>query len=1081
MGSGSLFFEGLRFEQIKVGISRRAVVSVFASKEFLSRQYFLLDFVIGDHMTIRGRFFLFVVLIFGIVSYSSEAQVQATNGSIQGDVVDSAGAEVVGAAVEADEVNTATVHKTVTDESGHFSFPSLQPGRYQVRVSKPGFATTIQENLTLTVGLTASLKLTLKVAGTTESVLVTAAPQVDVVTASSTATLNEQTIATTPVLGRKFEDLVTLTPGVSIVQGPDGDEININGQRGVFNNISLDGGDYNNGFFGEQSGGQRAAVDITLEAVKEFQVVASGANAEFGRTAGGVINVITKSGTNDFHGSLFHYQRLEALTGKTSDGSPLTNFHREQFGGSAGGHIIKDKLFYFGAAEGINENLLRANLSAYNATALGSSPCSVTNPVFGSNITDAQINANGDCQRQVLINFYKANYNENDGLPVDHVVHNGAFFGRVDYTINPKNQFFVSYNFDYSRNPNQTFDVATYGTTANGIEGPANIHTLNFNLVSVLSDHKLNEAHVTYGYETRPRSAVSSSAVPDTGIGFSPSFRFGQPFFLGPGATESFYHIDLKDNFSITHGKHSFKFGGEYLYSHNVQIFDGFALGRYIFGDVAGFLHYATPASKGSSYGPNVLECSDLTFTQSGALCPGGSGSSPLLLYLQDAGTKAGETVQQAGYSSIANQEPAFYAQDTWQATSRLTINYGLRWEAQFFPQMLIPPSATLYGQYLSNPLFPSTGYLPNQTKQFQPRVGFNWDISGNGKSSLRGSAGIFNAHQNMLTEVGAITTNGVQQQTLTEFSGSGNPTYAGILPVTNCPATGCPGAGVTVFDKNYHNPRIYTYNVGYNQQVIGDYVAFADFTISKGVYLTEFLNPNVSGPAVLPMNGDTASYGPGPFTNLGTITDTASVAKSLYRGVTFGVRKQYSHHFMFEAEYTYSVDKDTDSNERDPFNFYYANFFNLSADYSNSNRDERHKFNAYSVGDLPWGFKGNLRIQQHSAEPITDVPNPATGASGAPCSYTNSATRWVNGVDCGRNHLRKDNAFFVADFGVARPFHFRDGKWALEPRVEVFNTFNNTNNINPLSTPGLFNFDGFLRLGVGDPRQAQLALRFTF
>ena len=173
-------------------------------------------------MTIRGRFFLFVVLIFGMVSYSSEAQVQATNGSIQGDVVDSAGAEVVGAAVEADEVNTATVHKTVTDESGHFSFPSLQPGRYQVRVSKAGFATTIQENLPLTVGLTASLKLTLKVAGTTESVLVTAAPQVDVVTASSTATLNEQTIATTPVLGRKFEDLVTLTPGVSIVQGPDG-------------------------------------------------------------------------------------------------------------------------------------------------------------------------------------------------------------------------------------------------------------------------------------------------------------------------------------------------------------------------------------------------------------------------------------------------------------------------------------------------------------------------------------------------------------------------------------------------------------------------------------------------------------------------------------------------------------------------------------------------------------------------------------------------------------------------------------------------------------------------------------------
>ncbi len=1008
------------------------------------------------------------------------AQVQATNGSIQGDVVDSAGAVVAEANVEADALDTATIHKAITDGSGHFSFPSLQPGRYEVKVSKTGFATTIQQNLALTVGLTATLKLTLKVAGTAESVVVTSAPLVDVVTDSSTATLSEVTIATTPVLGRKFEDLLTLTPGVSIVQGPDGDEININGQRGIFNNVSLDGGDYNNGFFGEQSGGQRAAVDITLEAVKEFQVVASGANAEFGRSAGGVVNVITKSGGNDFHGSLFHYQRVEALTGNTSDGTPLTDFHREQFGGSAGGHLIKDKLFFFGAGEGIDENLLRANLSAYNATSLGSDPCPITDPVFGSNITDAQINGNGDCQRLVLINFYKSNYKEDEGTPVDHVVHNAALFGRMDYTVNQKNQFFVSYNFDYSRNPDQTFDVATYGRTANGIEGPAHISTANFNLVSTLSGGKLNEAHFTYGYETRPRSAIDGTAVPDTGIGFFPSFRFGQPFFLGPGATESFYHIDLKDNFSIIHGRHTFKFGGEYLHSHNTQIFDGFALGRYIFGDTAGFLHYATPASAGNGYGPDVQECSDGSFASTSA-CPGGSISfgSPLFLYLQDAGTKDGETVQQAGYSSITNKEPAFFAQDTWQATARLTLNYGLRWEAQIFPEMTIPPSAALYGQYLSDPRFPSNGKIPNQTKEFQPRVGFALDVVGGGRSVLRGSAGIFNARQNMLTQVGAITTNGVQQQTLTQFSGKGNPTYPGILPVSACPTTGCPGAGVTVFDKNYHNPRIYTYNVGYDQQIGSDLVAFADFTLSKGVYLTTFLNPNVSGPAVIPANGDTASYGPGPFTNLGAITDTASVAKSLYRGVTFGLRKHMTHHFLFEAEYTYSVDKDSDSNERDPFTFRYANFFDLGAEYSDSDRDERHKFNAYAVGDLPFGIKGNLRIQQHSAEPFTDNVN-GTG-TGAPCSFNNSLTRFVDGVDCGRNHLRKDNAFFVTDFGVARPFHFHDGRWALEPRVEVFNTFNNKNNLNPLSSPALFDFSGFLRVGVGDPRQAQLALRFTF
>jgi hypothetical protein len=671
----------------------------------------------------------------------------------------------------------------------------------------------------------------------------------------------------------------------------------------------------------------------------------------------------------------------------------------------------------------------------------------------------------------------------------------------VDYTINPKNQFFGSYNFDYSRNPNQTFDVATYGTTANGIEGPSHIQTLNFNLVTTFNPRILNEVHFTYGHETRPRSAINSSAVPDTGMGFFPSFRFGQPFFLGPGASEVFWHTDIKDNFTLILGKHTLKMGFEWLHSHNEQIFDGFALGRYIFGSATGFMHYATPASVGNGFGPNVLQCPNGAYVSTTS-CPAGTvGSSPLLLFLQDAPTQSGQTVQQAGFSSISNNEPSLFVQDTWQMTSRLTLNYGLRWEAQYFPDPVIPPAKTLYGPYLSNPAFPSTGFLPNQTTQFQPRFGFAYDVLGNGRSVLRGSAGIFNARQNMLTQVGPITTNGVQQQTITQFSGLGNPTYPGILVANNCPITGCPGAGVTVFDKNYHNPRIYAYDIAYEQQLYQDYVAFVDFADSKGVYLTRFLDPNV-GPAVLPgqvvpetgqiysPNADTVCYRggstescpnvflPGPFANLGAITNTNSGAKSLYRGITFGVRKRFSHHFQFQAQYTYSSDRDNDSNERDPFTFRYANIYNLASEYSLSDRDESNKFNAFGLGDLPWGFKGNFRIQQHSAEPQTD--NVFSTGSGAPCSFNNSATRFVNGIDCGRNHLRKNNAFFVLDFGIARPFQFHD-RYALIPRVEVFNTFNNTNNVNPLSSPALFNFDGFLRAGVGDPLQAQLSLRFTF
>ena len=1042
----------------------------------------------------------FVFLAAALAFPPAFAQVQSVNGRIQGDVTDSAGAIIVGADVQADEVDTQTVSRATTDGVGHFEFSSLKPGRYVVRISKSGFATTVQENLTLTVGHTTSLNLALQVAGTSAEVIVSSAPLIDVTTDSSTSTLGEQTIATTPVLNRKFEDLLTLTPGVSISQGPDGDEININGQRGIFNNISLDGGDYNNGFFGEQSGGQRAAVDITLEAVKEFQVVASGANAEFGRTGGGVVNVITKSGTNQTHGSLFHYQRLKALSANTSDGQPLTNFHREQSGGSLGGDIIKDKLFYFAAGEYINENLLRANLSTYNASALGSTPCAITNPTFGGNISDTQIAANADCQRQVLLTFFKTNFKSDEGKPVDHVVHNGAIFGRVDYNITPRNLLYTSFNFDYSRNTNQTFDVATYGTSANGIEGPAKISTLNFNLISTLSDHKLNEAHVTYGYEDRGRSTIDSAAVPDTGINglginTGPSFRFGQPFFLGPGSYEKFYHFDFKDNFTLVVGHHSIKTGGELLYSHNTQVFDGFALGRYIFGSTTGFLHYASPASRGDGFGPGTQSCSDGSFVSTGA-CPTGTLNfgSPLFLYLQDAGVRPGVTVQQAGYSNISDKEPAFYIQDTWQATHRLNLSYGVRWEAQFFPKPALAPSLTAYGVNLSDPRFPSTGFLPNQTKEFQPRLGFVFDLSGNAKSILRGSAGIFNARQNGLTEVGAITTNGVQQQTITQFAGV-YPTYPNFLTPDTLPAGQFPfQPGVTVFDRNYHNPRIYTYNVGYDQQIAADYVAFADFTLSKGVYLTRFTNPNV-GPTVIPgKDSDTVGYtgilacplGGGkpcdkPFPNLGDITDTVSSAKSLYRGLSVGLRKRFSHHYQFEAQYTLSVDRDDDSNERDPFTFRYANFYNLKSEYSYSDRDQRHKFNAFGLGDLPFGFKGNLRVQSHSAEPTTDNPNPASGPTGPACSIGNSATRFVGTVDCGRNHLRKDNAFFVTDIGVARPIHFHDGKFTLEPRAEIFNLFNNRNNLNPLSSPALFDFSGFLRVGVGDPRQAQLALRFTF
>src|SRR5262245_10951139 len=229
--------------------------------------------------------FLSLVALLAAWPQPAAAQSQITTGVIEGTITDASGGVVPGANVEARSLDTNQTRTRTTDAGGRFVFLQLPPGRYTVTVTLSGFATVVQEGVTLTVGQTLTLNHVMKPSSVAETVTVTGTATVDASRTEASSTLNETTIQNTPILGRKFEDLLTLTPGVSIVQGPDGDEINFAGQRGIFNNISLDGGDYNNGFFGEQMGGQRAAIDITLEAVKEFQVVASGANAEFGRTA----------------------------------------------------------------------------------------------------------------------------------------------------------------------------------------------------------------------------------------------------------------------------------------------------------------------------------------------------------------------------------------------------------------------------------------------------------------------------------------------------------------------------------------------------------------------------------------------------------------------------------------------------------------------------------------------------------------------------------------------------------------------------------------------------------------------------
>ena len=985
-----------------------------------------------------------------------------TSGSIQGVVVDEQGAVVPGASVEARNIATNFNRTFTTDDEGRYTLLSLPSGTYVVSVSKQGFSRLNQENVVVTVGRLVSLNMTLRVSGVSGEVTVTTTPTIDTVKTESSTTINEKAIENTPILGRKFEDLLTLTPGVAITQGPDGDEINFAGQRGIFNNVSLDGGDYNNGFFGEQAGGQRAAIDITLDAVKEFQVIATGASAEYGRTAGGIINVITKSGTNDVHGSAFFTLRHRALTSDTSDGKELKGFHREQFGGTLGGPIVKDKAFYFFALEGIRENLVRPNLSEPIGT-----PCSVASPTIQAN--EALIAGSPDCQRVALLNFFRTTRNSDEGLPITRKINNIALLGKIDWNVTENNKFAASYNFDHSKNTNQTFDVPTYGTSANGTEGPSKINVFNANLYTTVSPTKLNEFHFTYSREVRPRRATDSNIPADTAMSFggptSPTFRFGNPFFLQPNVDETFWRTQVRDSFSIISGAHTIKFGGEWIHSVNSQVFRGFFLGRYIFDSVTGFLRYASPAAPGG-FGPDAGRCPNGTWVTMGQqTCGGGTPVTPLLLFLQGAGPN-GPATDAAGASSIKNEDLALFAQDRFQIASNFTLNYGLRWEAQTFPDPTVDPISTAYGIFLNDSRFTSDGTIPNDFGMWQPRVGFAWDVAKNGRSVIRSSFGIFGARQNMLTQVSAITTNGVQQQTIAGGLFA-NPTIRPVWPGLVTPAAStCSGplgvnpfpcfSGVHVFDRDYKNPRIYTFNVGFEQEIATDWALYFDFTHSRGRNLTRFLN-----------FGRTGFFAP----YLGDVFVHASVGKSAYSGVTAGGRKRFSRRFQLEANYVWSRDKDDDSNERDPFTDRSFDPLDPGLDYALSDRDITHKFNFFGYFQLPWGIEFTPRVQARSAQPATPPTLLRVG------DRTN------------RNTLRKDNDYFSFDWRLSKVFKLTETV-ELVPQIEMFNTFNNDNFINSLSVPGnqfsltapsLFDFNGYLRQGIGDPRQVQLSVRLRF
>ena len=986
------------------------------------------------------RYLVLLLVLLGPVSLF--AQSQATTGVIEGIVSDSTGAALPGVTVTLRNLETNYTQNLVTDSGGRFRGVLLPLGRYEVTAVLEGFARRVQTGYELSVGQTLTADVGLSQAGVAESIVVTAeAPLIETQRTEGSTRIDQKSVEGLPNNGRNFLDYTKLTPGVTIVQGPDGDELSINGQKGISNNVSVDGADFNNPFFGEQRGGQRPAFTFNLDAVKEMVVIADGANAEFGRSQSGFVNVITKSGTNETHGTAHLVVKNDSLSSnpQNPDGSESPKFdsNQVQAGATLGGPVIRDRIFYFAALD-------FQDASSTKQT----DPARIEPRVVAALAALGSPNENGPIERT------------NDAR---------VFLGKVDWMLSSKHLATVRYNYTYSEQVNGTFDVNSWGRSANAIE-KGDSSALTGSLISTVTNDLLNEFRFQTAKENRPREyngpnvTGQSRPLPDTAFDFGRSYRFGLPFFIPVEYYDT--RVQLTDNVTIIRGAHSFKVGGEYNRVNSVQTFIGFANGRYIFGSTDGFLNYLN--------NPKYVECSNGSSSANGT-CPAGTNiTGPVLLYLQQAGV-GGLSVEEAGTQSIPQTEPSIFVQDSWQATPNLNVQYGLRWEAQIQPDMITPADEVFYakfiGQTKNGQRFPSDGEIPSDYKMFQPRLGMSWNPTGDGTKVLRANAGLFYGRVPGLALASSRSTNGSRGQTIFRNSAAAQflgpvPVYPNIIPQSQISAPFRPD--VFVFDEDFQNPRTLSSSLSWEQEVVKNYAVLVKYNYAKGDHITRFVNRN---DALLGSPWSTGLGADGQ-NGISTLTVVESTAKSLYHGLTLGLTRRPADNLQFQAYYTYSRDKSDDDNERDPFSFRYAKVTDLDAEYSWSDRDQRHRFNGWMLWNAPMDFDVNVRYSFRSAQPKSIT---RTGAdAGQPSDRINpdgSVTR--------RNLGRKDNKYSSLDLRLARQFQF--GGIAIEPAIDVFNLLNSKNLRRPEVTNLIFNFDGTVQSGVGDPRQIQLAVRLIY
>ncbi len=950
-----------------------------------------------------------------------------TKATVMGKVVDNTGAPLPGVTVLLTNVETGYKRSVVTDENGRFQAPYLPLGKYNVEASLAGFSKYTAKNLTLSLGDVITLNITLKPEKLEETITVTAeAPLIEVNKVDVESKISDIYIESLPVNGRDFKDFVLLTPGVVEAAG---DRVASEGARGIMNNLQIDGAGYNSTFFGEQRGSTRIPFTFSQETIKEFNVIQNGYSAQYGDASGLIINAVTKSGSNEYKGSAWWYKRKNEWMSSYAPNEYLKDLKDRQVP-----EFDLDQFGFTFSGPIIKDKLFfffsydgqRKDLTSFR---------------------QFRPNAGIDEFREMFPDIVKANEGWWPGTE-----DNDVYFLKLDWNINEDHHLTFRLNYQDFEAINGTNNYRTSGITNNGTEKDKSL-SIVVELTSVLNENMYNDLRVQYAREQRPRYA-NTTDIMEVVIGYYDAV-FGQNNFLPNGLDED--TVEIMDDFTWMLGDHTIKAGFRYANYKYDDYFFRYQGGRISFyGNYYDFIAWADddPATNPSRF---------YKYTQSFSNIDG-----------------------RVDYNS---DEYALYIEDEWQVTDKLFVTAGLRWEAQYYDDMINPNPALMNVDLPAYTGYTAGGYnlqqIPDDSDNIAPRFALTYDIKGDGSQLIRFGAGYFYSRTPSLLVANAMLTNGINVVRMDFYPGDPlfpNDLTDRINPNELTPENQRPPT-VYFFAPDFENPYTFKTSLTYEAKLNENWKFGIDLKYTRGYHFERKLDVNL-GIKDADHDGvqDTDDCGRllwdswnRPNSEFGQMIMFKSDAESKASSVTFRIEKRYADRWSMFASYTLSSAYDNDTNERSvsSSSSFPTNPADLMADWGRSDYYHKGMFKLSFTVDIGWGVKLSGYHRFYTGRPWS-----AYAGYDANGDYYRNDRPCIDGEIEARNTRRQPN-FAQTDLRLSKVFRIWKGQ-TLEFMIDCFNVFDRANRwtTNYDITKSYF---GTLNNSTYTPRTFQLGLKYRF